>query len=402
MIPTSPSPVVVDVEVIEAVGLSRVFINSVNAVMVGTTGQGTLWRASLFAPAGAALQIVPVAIDLFNNQGYLNPPFVVDNDGISAAIDLNRQTFADGSRVYSNDFVDGVTSGTIARDGASKVVAVRRNGGVGLNLVTPGSATISACAGTAKWIVLNSPGEGVDVTCAGTTINVRAYTPDTVEVYKQLTETRFETRYNCYWVRTGFFGGGYNACYPYQVPITYTYVYQITLRNGQGASTGSPVTAAADNTEPIHVDLLQVDDAGGESHAASFELDAGESADVAIVPGVDRQDQLQLTVLQGTVPATVGAVTQTLGQGPHTFTSNPVAQTVSYLISTAGASGWEENGVLPNVLKSLDKGNSGAACNQLGAFLNQVRAQSGKSLTAEQAATLIELATAARAGLGCQ
>src|SRR6185369_12936095 len=63
MLPASPSPVVVDVEVIEAVGISRVFINNVSASMVGTTPLGTLWRANLFVPAGTALSIFPDAFD---------------------------------------------------------------------------------------------------------------------------------------------------------------------------------------------------------------------------------------------------------------------------------------------------------------------------------------------------
>ena len=303
MIPTAPSTVSVDVEVIEAIGVSRVFINNVNAVMVGTTGQGTLWRASLSVPAGTALSIMPMAFDLFNNQSFPNPT-VVDNDGIPADLDRSRQTGADTRGFYSNDFVDVttngvITSGTIARDGNSKVVAVKRNGGVGLTLVTPGRATITACAGTTKSFVLDTPNEGVDVTCSGTTINVRAYTPNAVEVSKQMSETRYETRTYCRWVRTGFFGGGYNSCYQEQVPFTYTYVYQFALRNGQGASTGSPVTAAADNTEPIHVDIVQVDDLGGEFHAGSFDLDPGESADVAVTPGVDRQDQIEFSVPAG-------------------------------------------------------------------------------------------------------
>ena len=43
---------------------------------------------------------------------------------------------------------------------------------------------------------------------------------------------------------------------------------------------------------------------------------------------------------------------------------------------------------------SADGGNASAANNQLNAFINQVQAQVGKSLTADQAATLIRLANA--------
>lgn len=61
----------------------------------------------------------------------------------------------------------------------------------------------------------------------------------------------------------------------------------------------------------------------------------------------------------------------------------------------------QANGLLNNVLKSLTNGNTGAACNQLGAFINQVEAQSGKKLTPAEAADLIQVAMAAKAAIGC-
>ncbi|MFC1977792.1 LamG domain-containing protein, partial [Chloroflexota bacterium] len=47
---------------------------------------------------------------------------------------------------------------------------------------------------------------------------------------------------------------------------------------------------------------------------------------------------------------------------------------------------------LENALKSLDKGNDGAATNQLNAFINAVEAQSGKNVKTEDAKALIEQA----------
>jgi hypothetical protein len=49
----------------------------------------------------------------------------------------------------------------------------------------------------------------------------------------------------------------------------------------------------------------------------------------------------------------------------------------------------------------LAAGNSTAACNQIKAFINEVKAQSGKKLTAGQASTLITAAQAIRTALGC-
>ena len=50
---------------------------------------------------------------------------------------------------------------------------------------------------------------------------------------------------------------------------------------------------------------------------------------------------------------------------------------------------------------ALGRGNNQAACGSLGAFLNEVNAQTGKKLTAAEADTLIAEATRIRAGLGC-
>ena len=55
-----------------------------------------------------------------------------------------------------------------------------------------------------------------------------------------------------------------------------------------------------------------------------------------------------------------------------------------------------------HVIDKLNRGNTAAACGQLGAFINQVQAQSGKALMPLDAATLIGMASDARAASGCQ
>ncbi|HLJ74489.1 MAG TPA: hypothetical protein VKU62_07885, partial [Thermoanaerobaculia bacterium] len=63
------------------------------------------------------------------------------------------------------------------------------------------------------------------------------------------------------------------------------------------------------------------------------------------------------------------------------------------------------NGLLPKIdaaLASAGRGNNTAACNQLGAFVNEVHAQAGKNLTAKQADGLINGAKTARGILGCK
>ena len=44
---------------------------------------------------------------------------------------------------------------------------------------------------------------------------------------------------------------------------------------------------------------------------------------------------------------------------------------------------------LDNAVKSLEKGQTSAAINQVGAFINEVEAQSGKKITIEQAQVMI-------------
>ena len=56
---------------------------------------------------------------------------------------------------------------------------------------------------------------------------------------------------------------------------------------------------------------------------------------------------------------------------------------------------------LENAQKSLDKGNTRAACSQIAAFANEVAAQDGKGLTSGQAEQLLAAAAEVRAALGC-
>jgi hypothetical protein len=60
---------------------------------------------------------------------------------------------------------------------------------------------------------------------------------------------------------------------------------------------------------------------------------------------------------------------------------------------------------LSNAQKAFEKagpGDTASACGMLGAFINEVQAQSGKALTVAQATTLIGRASLVRTALGCQ
>ena len=88
--------------------------------------------------------------------------------------------------------------------------------------------------------------------------------------------------------------------------------------------------------------------------------------------------------------------------GSFTVTVLSPSQIIAKLIAEVGALNFQQgNNILRNALRSLDRGNTSATCNQLGAFINQVQAQSGRQLTTAEATALIESATAARGALGC-
>jgi hypothetical protein len=94
--------------------------------------------------------------------------------------------------------------------------------------------------------------------------------------------------------------------------------------------------------------------------------------------------------------------TGNVGIGAFTITVLSGAQITSNLLGNVVVDGFQQsNNLLQNVLSSLNRGNTVAACNQLGAFLNQVRAQAGKSLTTSEANSLTITAFAAKAALGC-
>jgi hypothetical protein len=60
---------------------------------------------------------------------------------------------------------------------------------------------------------------------------------------------------------------------------------------------------------------------------------------------------------------------------------------------------------LQNALQALDAATSGdtpSACNRLSAFISEVAAQTGKTLTSAQAAQLTSAAQLVRAALGCR
>ena len=90
------------------------------------------------------------------------------------------------------------------------------------------------------------------------------------------------------------------------------------------------------------------------------------------------------------------------GSGSFTVTVLSAAQITSNLITAVAIANFRQaHNLLQKTLNSLNRGNLGAACKQLGAFINKVQAQSGKHLTVAQANQLIQSATDAKGALGC-
>jgi len=318
-IATAPSTVTVDVQVADAGGASTVTINSVSATNVGPTAQGTRWRANVTGPAaGAALTITAHATDRGGLQGSTSAVF--DNDGIEGAIDRSRATGADQSSVYSSEFNDGTTVGQIQRLSNARVTAVRNGGAVRVTLVTAGTAQILACTGNVKYVVLDAVGESADISCGATgTVTVTGRGPGTIELYKQTPDSVMQAYLRCesfsMFLPLGIRRALGAQCSASPSPVSYYYAYRISLKDGETASTGSPVTASPDNTEPVHVMLLQIDDEGHQVEVGSFDLDPGESADVSVTPGTNREDLILFSVLNGSVTVTIGDVTQTVSAG---------------------------------------------------------------------------------------
>jgi hypothetical protein len=107
----------------------------------------------------------------------------------------------------------------------------------------------------------------------------------------------------------------------------------------------------------------------------------------------------------GTTIVACTATDQAGNRTTHTFTVTVLSaqSVISNLISQVSELDFKQtSNLLQNVLKSLDNSNTGAGCNQLGAFIIQVQGQSGKKLTIAEATALIQAATDARGALGCQ
>jgi hypothetical protein len=266
-------------------------VNGFAAARIAGTAQSGTWRAtvpvSLPVAPGSVLQFDAHVADAAGNSR--DATLLVDNDGIAAALDRSRAGGLDQTHTHSNEFNNGITAGTLSRNGwTARLSAAPTSGGVRSTIAGAGStsARVSACVGVAKEVRLDVVGETADVTCnpASGSITVKAVSAvPFVELREQLATGAWQ---------------------------------QFNLPTGQSMTVGSPATASADNRQPIAVKLLQLDDAGRETVVGGYQLPPGASVDVSVSPGAQgREGHVRFTVLAGTAPVTVDGVARTIRRG---------------------------------------------------------------------------------------
>jgi hypothetical protein len=111
------------------------------------------------------------------------------------------------------------------------------------------------------------------------------------------------------------------------------------------------------------------------------------------------------TFAVGTTTVTCTATDPSGNTGSASFTvSVASAETITdNLLDAVAATNFQQGaGLLQAALRKVQGGDTATACNQLGAFLNQVHAQTGKKLTTAEAAALTQSATDARGALACK
>jgi len=306
------SPTTVTVQASDVGGVASLTVNGVAASLVSGTPQSGTWSAvvpvALPVAPGGALTFSVTATDFAGNQALASR--TVDNDGIAAVVDRNQGTGADQSAFFSSDFNDGTTSGTIAtRAGWNVQIVDISPGGVQASVSGSGGvARISTgAAGGPEEVRLNQAGEIANITNSGTSTTVTAVNAlPTIELTKKVTFFFFFK--------------------------TKTFTQVVSLTTGQTATLGSPMTASANNTQPVSAQLLDENDVS----FGSFQLDPGESVDVDF----PEEDLAKVTVLSGTVSVTIRGMTVTLSAGQtQSFNVNtpPVVNAGPDLIANEGA-----------------------------------------------------------------
>ena len=337
----------VTINAVDVVGVTSV-VDQFGTVFTRTSGtaQNGLWQGTVLYPRfynttwtynniqyrGTQPYYPVVAFTARDAAGNSFGATVIDNDGITSAIDRRRNDFpTDQSGVFSSEFNDGTTSGTIYTN-QWFVTASKPSGSNAVRLTVTANAFwqftpwLTVCGGSEKQVVFHSVGDTADVTCQGTTVTVKAISAvSTIDVWKH------------------FYG---SSCY-FGSCSYYDYWTKTSLSMGQSVSTGSPLTADANNGTPLHVELIRMSpDAASASGTdpsdiglpfdppqlsaldlisetfGTFDLEPGRTVDVSIVPATNGgDDQVQVTALHGTVSVNIAGQVQTITEGQQLTTA---------------------------------------------------------------------------------
>jgi YVTN family beta-propeller protein len=172
------------------------------------------------------------------------------------------------------------------------------------------------------------------------------------------------------------------------------------------ASVSPAANEAGWNNVNVTVTLTATDNMGGSGVQSIYYTLSGAQIDAANVTGSAAS---ALITAEGTTTVTYHA-RDVAGnvESDKTVVINldktvlSPAQAMTNLLAQVMSLGFQQgSSLLKNALSQLGRGNTTAACNQMGAFINQVRAQAGKQLTTAQAAELIQAATDIRGSLAC-
>jgi len=150
---------------------------------------------------------------------------------------------------------------------------------------------------------------------------------------------------------------------------------------------------------------------------ASSVTDATSAAGAVIVYAASALDDVDGTLTPACAPASgsafpVGATTVTCtatdahgntGSASFTITVLAPAQMTANLVTAVTSIGFQQGAnLLQAALTELKGGRVTTACNQMGAFTNQVQAQAGKKLSAAQASQLLQAAARVKTVIGCR
>ncbi|MBU6142143.1 hypothetical protein KGO95_03475 [Patescibacteria group bacterium] len=235
------SPATVTVSVSDATsGTASVTVNGVAATLTSGTAQSGVWTASVPVTvppaAGSALTFTTSATDLAGNTAS-SPMITVDDDGIVTAIDHNASTNADESLIYSSDFNDGTTFGSITSRGGwnYSVIPTAAAGTIEASLSGSGSNTSMVVCGNKVQVSMQKAGDTVDITC-GTD-------PATGLLTTTATAVKAATSISLREPQTGK-----------------GKAVKVNLSTGQTVTLGSFILPAASNAQPLSIEVVDEND----------------------------------------------------------------------------------------------------------------------------------------------